>query len=176
VTEINVPEREDKPKTAPERETLEAFLEFHRTTLLRKCSGLTDDQLRERAVPPSNLSLLGLVRHMAEVERAWFRRTMGGEHAPQIYCSEADPDADFDRVDTASVDEAFATYAAEVEAARDAIAERRLDATGRRQHDDERGTVDFSLRWVFLHMIEEYARHNGHADLLRERIDGSTGE
>ena len=92
---------------------LEAWLDFHRQTLLMKCSGLTAEQLRRRAAPPSSLSLLGLVRHMAEVERAWFRRRVAGEDVAYLYSSEADPDGEFDHVDTADPDEDFATYLAE---------------------------------------------------------------
>jgi hypothetical protein len=128
-------DRTDPPLEADERTTLTAFLDFLRGTLALKCDGLTDDQLRERAVPPSNLSLLGLVRHMAEVERNWFWR--------------------------AECDHARALVAAAPS----------FDVTGVRA----RGYV-FSLRWVVTHMIEEYARHLGHADLIRERLDGSTGE
>jgi uncharacterized damage-inducible protein DinB len=159
------------PYSADERAMLDAWLDYHRATLAVKCDGLNDAQLRERAVPPSSLSLLGLVRHMAEVERAWFRRCLGGEDAPGIYYSDDDPDGDFDNVDTADVAEAFATWQAECEHARRAVAAApSLEATGQR-----RGEA-VSLRWVLVHMIEEYARHNGHADLLRERIDGTVGE
>jgi len=152
---------------------LEAWLEYHRATLELKCDDLTVDQLRERSVPPSSLSLLGLVRHMAEVERSWFRRTLAGEDAGYIYCTDDDPDGDFDLVDTADPDEAFITWRAECERAREnAAAVDSLDAVGRWKRLDD----DVSLRWIYVHMIEEYARHNGHADLLRERIDGATGE
>jgi uncharacterized damage-inducible protein DinB len=155
-----------------EREMLEGWLEYHRATLAWKCEGLSDDQLRERAVPPSTMSLLGLVRHMAEVERNWFRRVLGGVDAPALYYHPTDnPDGDFDDVDAADVGEAFATWQAECEHAR-AVAGRTpsLDDVGVRRGKD------VSLRWIYVHMIEEYARHNGHADLLRERIDGQKGD
>ena len=170
------PERADRPKTASERETIESFLEFHRMTLLRKCSGLSDEQLRERAVPPSTMSLLGILRHMTDVERSWFRRTLAGEDVPPIYYSKEAPDDDFDATESLSPDEVFTAHLAELDAVRAVAAARDLDATGRRLRNDGQAMIDFSLRWIYLHMIEEYARHNGHADLLRERIDGVVGE
>ena len=106
-------QRTDPPMHADERTMLASFLEYHRQTMEWKCSGLSHAQLRERVLPPSNLSLLGLVRHMAEVERGWFRRTLAGEDAPRIYHSDEDPDGDFDNVADADVDEAFATWRAE---------------------------------------------------------------
>ncbi|SRR6266545_6380004 len=155
-----------------ERTMLVNWLEFHRATLALKCDGLDAGQLRQRAVPPSTLSLLGLVRHMADVERSWFRRTLAGEDTPAIYYSADDPDGEFDNVDTADVDEAFATWHRECEAARKNLAAAEsLDVLGTYRTGDQ-----VSLRWIMNHMIEEYARHNGHADLLRERIDGVTGE
>jgi hypothetical protein len=163
-------ERVDPPRTGGERAALEGWLDYHRATLLTKCAGLTGDQLRERSVPPSNLSLLGLVRHMAEVERWWFRINVAAEPVSEIYCTEAIPDADFDEVDTADAEADLAIFGAEVELARQAAAGKDLDATFERPHGR------LYVRWAFVHMIEEYARHNGHADLLRERIDGVTGD
>lgn len=151
---------------------LETWLDFHRGTLLSKCAGLTAEQLRSRSVEPSSLSLLGLVRHMAEVERSWFRTRFAGEPVGYLYCSDADPDAEFDHVDTADAEADFDVFTREVELARKAAAGHSLDETFLHP---ERG-VEMSLRWVYVHMIEEYARHNGHADLLRERIDGATGD
>jgi uncharacterized damage-inducible protein DinB len=167
-------ERPDPPYVAAERPMLEAWLDFHRMTLRWKCAGLTGAQLATRSVPPSNLSLLGLLRHLAEVERSWFRRTLAGEDAPALYYSDENPDGDLDDLDPAQVDAALATYDAEVAAARAVAASYdSLDAIGAvKRH----GVQDVSLRWIFMHMIEEYARHNGHADLLREAIDGMTGE
>ena len=150
-----------------------AWLDYHRATLAMKCDGLTAEQLRMRSVEPSSMSLLGLVRHMAEVERNWFRRVLGGDAAPSLYSSREDPDGDFDNVDEADIDEAFAAWRAECEHSTDVLATvGSLDDIGRRQW---RG-IDISVRWALVHMIEEYARHNGHADLLRERIDGATGD
>jgi uncharacterized damage-inducible protein DinB len=165
------PNRIDPPYVAGERAMLESWLEYHRATLAWKCEGLDDAQLRERAVPPSSLSLIGLVRHMADVERNWFRRVLGGEDVPGIYWTDDDLDADFNDVDTADVQEAFATWRAECEhARRNAAAAASLDVTGQR-----RGEA-VTLRWILVHMVEEYARHNGHADFLRERIDGAVGD
>jgi len=163
--------RQHTPYVAGERPMLEAWLDFHRQTLLSKCSGLTADQLRQRAAPPSTLSLLGLIRHMAEVERGWFRRRVAGEDAGFLFSSEADPDGEFDHVDAADAEQDYATYLREIDLARQASAARDLDETFFHSH----GQVQMSVRWVFVHVIEEYARHNGHADLLREGIDGTTG-
>jgi uncharacterized damage-inducible protein DinB len=155
---------------AAEREMLGAWLDFQRDTLALKCDGLTGDQLRERAVPPAKLSLLGLVRHMAEGEQQWFAMVLGGEQVRYHYYTDANPDAEFDDVDGADVAEAFQTWRSECAAARERVAAApSLDVTG---SQDGRA---FSLRWIMIHMIEEYARHNGHADLLRERIDGTVG-
>ena len=160
------------PRSAPEQQMLEAWLDFHRTTLERKCSDLSPEQLRRRAVPPSALSLLGLVRHMADVERGWFRRALANDDAPPHYRTDAAPTAAFDRVDTADVAEAFATWHSECAQARDVVASfSDLDEMGR----DATRPGRPSVRWVLLHMIEEYARHNGHGDLLREVIDGVVG-
>ena len=166
--------RADPPFVADERTMLDAWLDFHRATLLWKCEGLDDEQLRRRAVPPSALSLLGLVRHLAAVERNWFRNALTDEGAPPLFYSDAEPDGDFDNVDDADVAADIGTYRAEVDTCRQVAARHPdLDAIGARKR---RGIHDVSLRWIYLHMIEEYARHNGHADLLRERIDGRTGD
>ena len=164
-------DRPEPPYTGDERATLEGFLDFHRATLLWKCAGLTDDQMRERSVPPSALSLHGLVRHLADVERSWFRQRFAGEDVPDLFYSEDDPDRDF--LDTAGADVAadLALFRAEVEAVKETVRDRGLDETC----TSPSGRT-YSLRWIYAHMIEEYARHNGHADLLRERIDGATGE
>jgi uncharacterized damage-inducible protein DinB len=165
-------ERIDPPLVAQEREMLDTWLDFHRATLAVKCEDLTDDQLRARAVPPSSLSLLGLVRHMGEVERSWFRRVLGGEQAPPRYYSDENPDGDFDDVAGAGVAEAFGYWRDECAHARERVAAApSLDVTGTGRSGDR-----YSLRWIMVHMIEEYARHNGHADLLRERIDGAVGD
>ncbi|MEV0005498.1 DinB family protein [Micromonospora sp. NPDC050980] len=164
-------ERIGPPLRAGERETLRAFLDFHRATLALKCEGLTDEQLRRRASPPSTLSLLGLVRHLAEVERFWFRRVIAAEDVPLVWSDSGDFQAAYD---TGGADraEAFEAWRREVEHARriERAAES-LDATGHQARWGE----DVSLRLVMQHMLHEYARHNGHADLLREAIDGTVG-
>ena len=160
------------PLDADERTTLESWLDFYRTTLATKCAGLTDEQLRTASVPPSPLTLLGLVRHMAEVERNWFRRVLAGEDAPPIYDPTADPNGDdggFDLEPDASFSDARQTWAAEIAHARANCASRQLDQTSPFLG------AQVTLRWIYTHMIAEYARHDGHADLIRERIDGVTG-
>jgi len=165
-------ERTEPSLTANERDMLDGWLDYHRATLAWKCEGLSDDQLRERALPPSGLSLLGLVRHLAEVERGWLLRRVGGQDLPWLYCTEAHLDGDFDDVADADVAEAFATWRQQCEQARAiAAAVPSLDDTF-----EGRDQQLYSLRWIMSHMVEEYARHNGHADLLRERIDGATGD
>jgi hypothetical protein len=166
------PARTEPPSVADERTALDAWLDYHRATLLLKCAGLTAEQLRRRSVPPSNLSLLGLVRHMSEVERSWFRRRVAGEDVTWIYCTDESPDADFDDVGVADPATDLAVHEAELAAARAAVRQRGLDDTFHHAHHG----VDLDVRWVYIHMIEEYARHNGHADLLREAVDGATGE
>lgn len=159
------------PHTADERTTLTAMLQFQRDTLALKCAGLGPDQLRKRAVEPSGLSLLGLVRHAAEVERGWFRNVLAGEDSRSPWTPPGSTDwADFDVAD-ADVDEAFAVWHEECARARTVVDDAAsLDATG------TLGQEEYSVRYVLAHMIEEYARHNGHADLLRERLDCTTGE
>lgn len=165
-------ERVDFPYVADERTMLENWLEYHRSTLLWKCAGLTADQLKMRSVEPSMLSLLGLVRHMTEVERTWFRWVLARDtSAEPIYYDEANPDGDFDDVDGADASTDLDVYLAELDTVRSVAAGfDSVEAVG-----DRRGE-DVSLRWIYVHMIEEYARHNGHADLLRQRIDGATGD
>ena len=156
---------------APERQAVEELLEYHRATLLWKCGGLTGEQLAQRGCPPSSLSLLGLVRHLAEVERSWFRVRVAGEDAERIY---GDWDVAFDGIDPERAEQDFATYAAEVDAARAILATKDYDDTFTYTHRRGEDTID--VRALALHMVEEYARHNGHADLLREAVDGSTGD
>jgi uncharacterized damage-inducible protein DinB len=164
-------ERTEPPSTGPEREMLRAFLDFHRDTLAMKCAGLSDDQLREQSSPPSTLSLLGLVRHMAEVERTWFRRVINGEDLPLVWSDDGDYQAAYD-ASQASAEDAFRAWQNEVEHSRriERAAES-LDVTGYQPRWDEH----VSLRLVMYHLMHEYARHNGHADFLREAIDGTVG-
>jgi uncharacterized damage-inducible protein DinB len=159
-------ERTEPFRSMPEREMYEAWLDYHRQTLLWKCSGLTAEQLEVAGCPPSDLTLLGLVRHLARVEQFWFRRNLLGlaDEAPVF-------DEPFD-VAGADAEEVFATFHASVAAARAAAEGRSLDDTFTHIRH---GTV-LSLRWIYVHLIEEYARHNGHADLLREAVDGSVGD
>jgi hypothetical protein len=161
-----------EPGRLDERAALEASLDYQRDTFLMKCGGLTAEQLRLRSTPPSTMSLLGLLRHLAAVERWWFRMNLAGEALDHLFFDDTNLDGDFDDVDTADAESDFATFAAELEAVRRVAAVRSLDDT----FVNERRSSELSLRWIYLHMIEEYARHNGHADLLRERIDGVTGE
>jgi uncharacterized damage-inducible protein DinB len=161
------------PAVADEHDTLTGFLSWQRETLALKCAGLTAEELARRAIEPSTLSLLGLVRHMADVERRWFRAVLAGHRAPARF-SHAD-DGEFTGAvpDPDVVAEAWRAWREEVAFAEQFVAETPdLGAVGK-VPDEWRGPV--SLRWVLTHMIEEYARHNGHADLLRERIDGRIG-
>ena len=157
-----------------ERTTLLAFLDYQRAVLARKVEGLTDEQARSPACPPSDLTLLGLIRHMADVERSWFRRKLAGEDVPPCFRTTEDLDAAFNGAvpDPAIVTEAWDAWRGEVAFAEQFVAEAPdLDVSG---PDPWRGAI--SLRWVLVHMIEEYARHLGHADLLRQKIDGRVGQ
>ena len=168
--------RAEPPTAGSELATLTGFLGYHRATLELKCSGLDAEALARRSAEPSTLSLLGLVRHMADVERSWFRRLMAGQDAPPRFFSPEDRDGDFDnaRPDPAVVAEAWQAWREEIAFADKFVAEAAsLDVAGKRE-DPAREPI--TLRWVLCHMIEEYARHNGHADLLRQRIDGAAGE
>jgi len=147
---------------------LQAVLDWHRSTLLWKCAGLTGGQLALASVPPSNVSLLGIVRHMADVERAWFRMQFAGEQIDFPFGR--DFQAEFEQADPARAAADYARLTEEIKHADAAAANASLDDTF--THDGE----VMSLRLIYLHMIEEYARHLGHADLLREQIDGATGE
>ena len=158
---------------ADERTSLEQRLDYHRATLLSKCAGLTAQELKQRGVPPSRLSLLGLVRHMVEVERWWFRMHAAGEDIGFVY----DPEGvglDFEDIDEADAPADLGAFHRECQAARAAVAGRSLDDVVPSRGDHPERERD--IRWIFVHMIEEYARHNGHADLLRETIDGVTGD
>ncbi len=170
----------DDPRTAfadPEGEwaTLVGYLRHYRLTIEMKCEGLTPAQLATRSVPPSTMSLLGMVRHLARVEHNWFTRVLGGEgHLDRIYWSPEDDDLDFNAVEATQecVDDAWGSWRREV-----AVADAYLDT----EHDlaehvplPRGGTA--AVRDVLVHMVEEYARHAGHVDLLRECIDGRTGQ
>jgi uncharacterized damage-inducible protein DinB len=156
-----------------ERATILDYLRHYRLTLEMKCEGLDAEQMARRSVPPSTLSLLGLVRHLAKVEHSWFRRVMEGQDIPRLYWSEEDRDLDFNGAvaDPAVVEDAWASWRREV-----AHAQEYVDAA---PSLDVLATVhgkQVELRSVLVHLVEEYARHLGHADLLRECIDGRTGQ
>ena len=167
-------DRSEPPLVTGEREALEAWLDYGRETLLLKCSGMTAGQLKERAVPPSGLSLLGLVRHMTDVERWWFRIHGTNRDMAARYFTDDNLNADFDDLDEPDAAAVLANFWEEVGLARAETRDLDLDrVVPSHGHHPERVR---NLRWIYVHMIEEYARHNGHADLLRERIDGATGE
>ncbi len=165
-------DRQEPADSGAEQVQLESWLDYHRDTLLRKCEGLTDEQLKTGSCEPSSLSLLGLVRHMAEVE-AWFNNDIVDGRIAGIFYTDEHPDGDFDLLDDAVVADDVATYRNAVERSRAFCSSHRdLDVILTKRRTGE----EIALRWIYLHMIEEYARHNGHADLLRERIDGVTGD
>nr|WP_243869493.1 DinB family protein [Streptomyces liangshanensis] len=160
------------PLDADERTSLESWLDFYRATLAQKCEGLSEHQLREASAAPSSLTLLGLVQHAAEVERNWFRRVLTGEDVPAIHTPDADvaaTDGGFDLTDEVTFDRVLSVWQAEMDRSRANCAARALDDTSPFMG----GRV--TLRWIYTHMITEYARHCGHADLVRERVDGRTG-
>jgi hypothetical protein len=166
------PELADGPLVGDDRPILQAYLAWQRHTLMVLCAGLTGEQLTTRAIPPSNLSLLGLVRHLGKVERIWFRQRAAGEAVGPMYGMPGDAllkDADFNELDPAHADGDFARYIDECRLADAAVANMAFDDTFTANGET------FSLRVAYVHMIAEYARHNGHADLLRELIDGTTG-
>ena len=171
-TEWTAPDvdRPDGSLTAPERELLQGYLNFYRTTLLLKCAGLTAEQLAERPSSPSNLSLLGLIRHLTKVERIWFRIHFAGDApAEPLFAPELGKDADFELIDPAEAQAAYDGLIAEWKLSDDAAAGRSLD---------DRftfGGTESTLRMIYIHLIGEYARHCGHADLVREQLDGTTG-
>ncbi|WP_327066142.1 DinB family protein [Kitasatospora sp. NBC_01250] len=159
------------PHFGTEREMLRAFLELHRATLAMKCEGLSDEELRRRSMPPSTLTLLGLVRHMAEVERTWFRRVFEDRDLPLVWSDTMDFQAAYD-ASGSTREEAFAAWQAEVEHSRRIEqAAQSLDLAGYQPRWEE----EVSLRMVMVHVLLEYGRHNGHADFLREGIDGTVG-
>jgi hypothetical protein len=172
--------RENRPTLGDERTTLVEALRCQRLTLELKCASLDAEAMARRAVEPSTMSLLGIVRHLAEGERGTFRVMMAGQDVPRLYCSETDRDGDFDGAvpDPRVVAEAWNAWRAEVDFATRFVAEApSLDITGDdplNQHGSGGGAM--SLREVLVGMIEEYARHMGHVDLLRERIDGRLGQ
>jgi uncharacterized damage-inducible protein DinB len=146
---------------------LRAMLDWHRATLLHKCAGLTGEQLAGNSVPPSELCLLGLIRHMTKTERVWFRTRFAGEPVGNPFGENWN--ADLEEIDPARAAADYARLTEEFKLADAAVTNASLDDTFEHQGEP------MSLRMIYLHMIAEYARHLGHADLLRERIDGTTG-
>lgn len=167
------PERRDPPEAASEKEMVAAFLDYHRATLLWKVDGLTDADLR-RVMTPSGLTLLGMVKHLAYVERWWFQAVFAGE-VVSFPWTDADPDADWRVESDETVAAILDLYRTEVARSRTITNAANLDDLARRPQTWPVGGAQ-TLRWIMLHMIEETARHNGHADLMREAIDGATGE
>jgi len=171
-TAPNPPELPDGPLVGDDRPILEAYLAWQRHTLLRLCAGLTGEQLTKRTIPPSGLSLLGLVRHLGKVERIWLRQRAAGEAVGPMYGAPDDvslKDADFNDLDPAQAAADFDRYFEECKLADAAVAEMGFDDTFTANGET------YSLRVAYVHLIAEYARHNGHADLLRELTDGTTG-
>jgi hypothetical protein len=159
--------------TSAERAALQDWLDFHRATLLVKCAGLTAEQLKARPLLPSRLSLLGLVRHLTEVEQWWFRMVAAGLDGEEFpYSGEGREQADLEDVDEAHPEADLERYRQACAAADAAARSLDLDAV---VTTPGRPGRDRNVRWIYLHMIEEYARHNGHADLIREHVDGVTG-
>ncbi len=160
----------DEVATADEKTTLIAFLGHQRRFLERKVTGITDEQARTATCPPSDLTLLGLVRHLSDVERGWAKRGFAGQDAPPLYYSEERPDGDFDQLEDLTMAEALEVFWQEVSDAEEIYRAHDLDEVERHSRSF------YSLRWILVHLIEEYARHLGHADLIRQAIDGQTGE
>jgi uncharacterized damage-inducible protein DinB len=173
-------DRTDPPLRADEATTLRAFLDFHRDTFRWKCAGLTQEQLAQ-TLPPSDMTLGGMMKHLAVVESGWFEETFaGGTSMPPFDTVDWDADRDWEwhtaKDDTP--EELFALFDEAVRRA-DAVVDGALAGQGldaESSQESRRNEGRFSLRWIIVHMIEEYARHNGHADLIRESIDGQTGE
>jgi uncharacterized damage-inducible protein DinB len=170
VGDLSDPRRSEPPFVLSERDMLEQWLEFHRTTLLLKCEGLDDRVRKERPIASSKLSLHGLVRHMTEVERIWFTRVLLRDRdAPMIWSDPKVDDSEMVPLDDAVWEQDLATWLRKCDDSRAAAAAHTLDDVGLRHGQP------CSLRWIYVHMIEEYARHNGHADLIRELVDGAVG-
>jgi len=170
-------ERTEPPAQADEKEMLIAFLDYYRDSLILKSEGLTDEQARTCAVPPSDLNITGLIRHMAEVERHWFQRWFIENGAEPIFYSDEDGDGDIHTGPNDTLADAIEAWEKEVQRAREITAEAHPDDVAKRvATDPSRAGFQPSMRWILIHMIEEYARHCGHADLVRECIDGVKGD
>jgi uncharacterized damage-inducible protein DinB len=169
---IVAPPRYEPGFNGPEKTQLEEWLDYHRATLLMKCEGLSVEQLATASVPPSTLTLLGLLRHMTIVEQYWFHKIFADEDVVPAYDSPDDPDTEFNDLTGATLDEVERNFLEVCARSRDIVEGSDLFSLARAA----RPATPIDLRWICVHMIEEYARHNGHADLLRECIDGATGD
>jgi Protein of unknown function (DUF664) len=163
-------DRSPEPRASDERDILIGWLSFHRDALAAKCEGLTPEQLATMSVPPSGLTLLGLVRHLTEMEHVYLVHALAGEgKLSLVYCTDDNPDGDIAGLDPAMAGPSMQRWMAERARADELIwASESLDSVA--------GGNRFTIRWNLIKMIQEYARHNGHADLIRESIDGVTGE
>lgn len=159
------------PRVAAEREALAAYLDYYRATVEMKCRGMTARQARARSMPPSTMSLHGLVRHLASVERWWFQQNFERRDVPFLFCTADNPDLDFDPPADADFAADLEAWRGECAVSREIVAAHDLDDTARPLDGDE----DVDLRWLVLRMLAEYAQHCGHIDLIREGVDGKTG-
>ncbi len=168
---FEAPKRPHIPFNGPERVQLDAWLDFYRATLLEKCNGLNVARLKERPIATSSLSLLGIVRHMTFVEQIWFENRFAGRDTTDYYKTEGDRDSDFNDLDDTAIENVFVLFGHATDVSR--------EVAGGHDLSEIAATVsrgrEVDLRWILIHMIEEYARHCGHADLIRELIDGTTG-
>ena len=162
--------RTDPAGTVPEKQMLMAYLDYHRQTLARKLDGLTGEQAISRSTV-SQLTLLGIVRHLTEVERGWINEDFDGQDLPPLYSRPGAPDADFEELDPVGLDADLAAWRDQIADTDGIVGAHQLD---NKVEHERMGEI--SLRWILLHVLEEYARHNGHADIIREAIDGAVGE
>jgi hypothetical protein len=162
-------ERVPEPESVGERELLLGWLQFHRDALAAKCDGMSDEQLVEQSAPPSTLSLLGLVRHLTEMERHYLGHALSADGRGYLYCTDEDEEADIENLDASMTATSQQNW-------RDQMSESDTLLAGYDDLDADGATGWFSVRWGLLKVIQEYARHNGHADIVRERIDGLRGE
>lgn len=170
-------QRTEPPAQADEKTMLVAFLDYYRDSLILKSEGLADEHARACAVPPSDLNITGLIRHMAEVERWWFQRWFIDSDVTGIWWGDDDPDADIHAGPTDTLADAIAVWEREVQRAREITATAQPDDVAKRvSTEPQRAGFQPNMRWILIHMIEEYARHCGHADLVRQAIDGVTGD
>jgi uncharacterized damage-inducible protein DinB len=167
--------RTEPPRQVGERETLEGFLDYYRETILWKVSGMSDEDVR-RVIVPSGWSPLGMVKHLGWVERSWFRARLAGEQGMAFPWTDEDPDADFRVEPGETTEEILQFYRDECERAREIAASASLDDLAADWPADRPPERRPNLRWIYVHLIEETARHAGHLDVARELIDGATGD